>query len=163
MALTKCPECGKDVSSQASGCPHCGFPLVKPAREPPPIRPQAISPKAAKKGGLGCVGIIVIGVVISIIASILPGDPPKEIRAAILAEMAHQHFPVASIKYEDYPTVQPLGQWGAYDYVIRFEAKLTDGRTAKGYANYINNTDDPVVKVVELEGVEVEKVENPVK
>jgi hypothetical protein len=27
MALIKCSECGKDVSSRAKACPHCGFPL----------------------------------------------------------------------------------------------------------------------------------------
>lgn len=26
MALIKCPECGKEVSSVATFCPHCGFP-----------------------------------------------------------------------------------------------------------------------------------------
>jgi len=25
MALVKCPECGKDVSTTAMKCPHCGF------------------------------------------------------------------------------------------------------------------------------------------
>ena len=29
MALIKCPECGKDVSTQAKACPHCGYPLNK--------------------------------------------------------------------------------------------------------------------------------------
>ena len=27
MSLIKCPECGKDVSSNASSCPNCGHPL----------------------------------------------------------------------------------------------------------------------------------------
>lgn len=27
MALIKCPECGKEVSSSAQQCPHCGFSL----------------------------------------------------------------------------------------------------------------------------------------
>ena len=27
MALIKCPECGKDVSTSASACPHCGYPI----------------------------------------------------------------------------------------------------------------------------------------
>lgn len=27
MALTKCPECGKEVSTSAETCPHCGYPL----------------------------------------------------------------------------------------------------------------------------------------
>lgn len=31
MALINCPECGKQVSSQAASCPHCGFALGAPA------------------------------------------------------------------------------------------------------------------------------------
>ncbi len=27
MALTRCPECGKEISEQAQTCPHCGNPL----------------------------------------------------------------------------------------------------------------------------------------
>ncbi len=29
MALIQCPECGKEVSTAASSCPHCGYPLKK--------------------------------------------------------------------------------------------------------------------------------------
>ena len=29
MALIKCPECGKDVSTAAEICPHCGYPIRK--------------------------------------------------------------------------------------------------------------------------------------
>jgi len=32
MALMKCPECGKEVSTAASTCPHCGYPLKKEAQ-----------------------------------------------------------------------------------------------------------------------------------
>lgn len=27
MALIGCPECGKEMSSAAKACPHCGFPI----------------------------------------------------------------------------------------------------------------------------------------
>jgi ssDNA-binding Zn-finger/Zn-ribbon topoisomerase 1 len=27
MALVKCPECGKEVSSAATACPNCGYPM----------------------------------------------------------------------------------------------------------------------------------------
>ncbi len=30
MALTKCPDCGKDVSQDAWGCPGCGKPFRSP-------------------------------------------------------------------------------------------------------------------------------------
>lgn len=37
MALIKCPECGKEVSTAAEACPHCGYPIKKevlaPAKE----------------------------------------------------------------------------------------------------------------------------------
>lgn len=32
MAMTKCPECGDDVSSTALKCPKCGFQINKPKR-----------------------------------------------------------------------------------------------------------------------------------
>lgn len=28
MALIKCPECLKNVSSEAQSCPHCGYPII---------------------------------------------------------------------------------------------------------------------------------------
>ena len=34
MSLIKCPECGKDgISSQATTCPYCGYPLDKKEKE----------------------------------------------------------------------------------------------------------------------------------
>ena len=27
MALTRCPECAETVSTEATACPHCGFPI----------------------------------------------------------------------------------------------------------------------------------------
>ena len=35
MALIKCPECSKDVSTSASACPHCGYPLKNVNHYPP--------------------------------------------------------------------------------------------------------------------------------
>ena len=29
MALIKCPECGKKISSEAEICPHCGYVISK--------------------------------------------------------------------------------------------------------------------------------------
>ena len=33
MALIKCPECGKDISSLSKACIHCGFPLEDSEKE----------------------------------------------------------------------------------------------------------------------------------
>ena len=38
MALVRCPECGREVSSQAPACPGCGYPLQ--ARGAPAPEPQ---------------------------------------------------------------------------------------------------------------------------
>ena len=27
MALTRCPDCARDISAEAQACPHCGAPL----------------------------------------------------------------------------------------------------------------------------------------
>ncbi len=34
MALMRCPECGKEISSQAGKCPNCGYPLFGSTRVP---------------------------------------------------------------------------------------------------------------------------------
>ena len=34
MALVACPECGKQVSSEAESCPVCGYPLKPRVAEP---------------------------------------------------------------------------------------------------------------------------------
>lgn len=51
MALQKCHECGRDVSSEAKSCPACGA----------MVKPQNFAPKQAKKPG-GCV--LVIGAIL---------------------------------------------------------------------------------------------------
>lgn len=35
MPLITCPECGKQVSDQATSCPHCGYPLTPAKKEEP--------------------------------------------------------------------------------------------------------------------------------
>jgi hypothetical protein len=40
MALIKCPECGREVSSAASACPACGYPVA--ARGATPTAPAVV-------------------------------------------------------------------------------------------------------------------------
>ena len=49
MALTNCPECGKEISDQADKCPNCGAPTRKKAEE-----------KSTKKKTRGCLGTVLI-------------------------------------------------------------------------------------------------------
>lgn len=49
MALTNCPECGKEISDQADKCPNCGAPTRKEAEK-----------KSTKKKTRGCLGTVLI-------------------------------------------------------------------------------------------------------
>jgi hypothetical protein len=53
MALQPCKECGKEVSTQAPTCPHCGK-----------ADPTGANSAKVQKGCLGCVGIIVVLMII---------------------------------------------------------------------------------------------------
>jgi uncharacterized membrane protein YdbT with pleckstrin-like domain len=37
MALTNCPECGREVSTEAKACPACGFPVAEKASASAPV------------------------------------------------------------------------------------------------------------------------------
>ena len=45
MALTKCPDCGREVSDQATACIQCGRP-IKPASQPE----VSVAPQTVKAG-----------------------------------------------------------------------------------------------------------------
>ncbi len=49
MALTKCTECGREVSDKAAACPQCGAPVVAQAAAPatPPAPPPVLSTVSA--------------------------------------------------------------------------------------------------------------------
>lgn len=79
MALVKCPECGKEVSSSAFSCPNCGQPI---AQKETVVEKTIIKEK--KKGSclskiLMFIGIIVV---IGVVGSALGGnsdDKPKKV------------------------------------------------------------------------------------
>lgn len=67
MALTPCRECGKEVSTAAAACPHCGAPsLLKPK----------------PKGRGGCLGLAVLLIGGIILISMIPATPPTLEEAA---------------------------------------------------------------------------------
>ena len=52
MALITCPECGREISDQATSCPNCGYPINNTATvQPIVISNVAIAPKCTKKIG----------------------------------------------------------------------------------------------------------------
>lgn len=94
MALMYCRECGKQVSSEASNCPHCGVPrpvLPAPAeyQAQPPVYyapPKRHDPVVAAllslflpgvgqmyKGEVGIGIALLIGTIIGYMACVVPG------------------------------------------------------------------------------------------
>jgi rRNA maturation endonuclease Nob1 len=73
MALIKCHECGKDVSTEAEACPSCGAKPKAPETPPPPPQP----PKKKSRTLLYILGGFFILFIISSIFS-----PTKEEREA---------------------------------------------------------------------------------
>jgi predicted amidophosphoribosyltransferase len=61
VALTKCKECGGQVSTKAAACPHCGYPFV----------PTSVQDKrnAQKFVGLGCAFVLIGFMVLFLIAA----------------------------------------------------------------------------------------------
>src|ERR1019366_7228907 len=74
MALIKCPECGKDVSTRAAACPNCGYPISStrqglpaestgnsPLQSPAaPVSPPLPAPSQGFQWGAGCFGVLVL-------------------------------------------------------------------------------------------------------
>jgi hypothetical protein len=88
MALIDCPDCGKQVSSNAPACPNCGAPIAGttlPYTDHEVAVMQATAEmkdggsKPKKKGG--CLPIIGVLVVLGAIGSLLP-DPDSESESA---------------------------------------------------------------------------------
>jgi len=81
MAITKCKECGKDISDKAEHCPHCGAPV-------------------SKKPSTGCGTIAAFFILLSIIigsaTSIYDSTNPKPAKTAeqIREERIEKYFDV---------------------------------------------------------------------
>ncbi len=71
MAMTKCRECGKEVSTQASKCPHCGVAN--------PCRPLGLS-----SGALGCLAVLGVVAVVAVVGSIGGGSDSSSSRQVAL-------------------------------------------------------------------------------
>jgi hypothetical protein len=81
MALTKCEECGREISTKATTCPGCGMPVTQP-QDPPPDPGNRTGPKH-----FGCLhSLVIVGggvialfvVAIAIAVSLESDEPPSE-------------------------------------------------------------------------------------
>ena len=70
MAMTQCPDCGKEVSGLAPACPNCGYPVADEAE-------KAAAEKEKKSGLQGFVDFIrkhgVVGLAIGFIVGVAVG------------------------------------------------------------------------------------------
>jgi zinc-ribbon domain len=73
LALVRCPECKKEISNQATACPHCGYPLRD-------VEPTATPPKNVKRPrGLLWVLISVAVILLILVLSQGRREPRQEI------------------------------------------------------------------------------------
>ena len=74
MALINCPECGKEISSQANNCPHCGYPISERTNDiegknfPEPFEIAQTDTSTVSKGRNPKLFVLLVCVVIAMVA-----------------------------------------------------------------------------------------------
>ncbi|MDY4027897.1 MAG: zinc ribbon domain-containing protein [Butyrivibrio crossotus] len=68
MALIKCPECGKEVSSSAKSCPNCGHP-ISPSTEK--VVEKTVVKEKKKRGCLSTILLFIV--IIAVIGALASG------------------------------------------------------------------------------------------
>lgn len=89
MAMTHCRECGKDISDQASACPHCGAPRVAAAQ------PAAIAPRRSTNPWM-IIGWIVLALILLPLATCMVMVGVGSSRMADQRAQAEASNPVAA-------------------------------------------------------------------
>lgn len=72
MALIKCPDCGRDVSTAATACPQCGRPMAAVASPQPP--PGVIKEETLWRGSpswLLVLGKVLIAILVAIVLPLI--------------------------------------------------------------------------------------------
>jgi uncharacterized membrane protein YvbJ len=82
MAMIKCPECGKDVSSKAPACPNCGNP-VNTKSGPFGSHEKGMTTRPGfwhdpNVGAIGCLVIFVIVIFVIVVAITFSPSPYPE-------------------------------------------------------------------------------------
>lgn len=72
MALTKCSECGREVSSKAASCPSCGAPISGMSVASPEFHGRGEG-MFMKSLNCGCVATLILTGLIILAFMILPG------------------------------------------------------------------------------------------
>jgi hypothetical protein len=131
MALIKCPECGKDVSTRAAACPNCGYPISTAQQEPsaqssdipPPQSPAApaSTPLPAKaqpvQWWMGCLSVIAVCLLGGWLANVAgifadTAATPQQAHSITKAEWRNK----LERRYGQYARLNIAYQWKADDF-----------------------------------------------
>lgn len=74
MALIKCPECGKEVSSAATNCPNCGHPISQGKQ----VVKETVVKEKKKRGCLSTILLFVI--IVAVIGALTSGGDDKKVK-----------------------------------------------------------------------------------
>lgn len=118
MALSKCKECNKEVSSEAKACPHCG-----------------VSSPVPKKGG--CLALIVLAGVITFLISRCGEDEAKEKKQA--CDAGDKACISEKYKREAWNLCKPIIERSA-----KFDYEFTDNWLDGGFTRYVVQDDQTI-------------------
>ena len=98
MALITCPECGKDVSSTAKACPHCGCPITqKEAIDNKMVNHEPATSDNNSTHVWALIGVAVLAIFIIIVVSLSDSSSSYDSRSSYSYEEERQ-----SEEYEQY-------------------------------------------------------------
>lgn len=86
MALIKCPECERDLSSKATACPHCGYPIERTAQGP--RRVQIIEQTGRRWKAVRALGWLLISVGAVVLVAELAADDSRDAAVGVWTGLA---------------------------------------------------------------------------
>src|SRR6266566_2222636 len=117
MALIRCYECGKEISSLATACPSCGAP-PRPAIVPPPLPTQARPASRAKQLSWGTIALLTGVVLVLVIRGVTHQPNTPSVAASptpATAESATRTSPPIETAWESSPSPTATETPDAFD------------------------------------------------
>lgn len=90
MALIKCEECGKEISSLATACPNCGFPVRREGSGESGVPPvQNKGGPDANSDNKGCAIALLVTIALALVLGLTTCTGDQESRQSTPEEMAN--------------------------------------------------------------------------
>ncbi|MEJ5031955.1 zinc ribbon domain-containing protein [Comamonas sp. MYb21] len=141
MALINCNECGKQISDQASSCPHCGAPVAgnpaAPSVAAPSVAATSLAAETVKNPSTFkyiLYGTFVVVVAISCMSGGKTSNTPREFNANEAIFLCQHAIKQVSRDPEkaEVPLVSNVGSGDEYVFVWGPQTKLTRLRNGLG-------------------------------